>query len=171
MRLEPIIEAILAQYRLDPNGLHGLPHWGRVLENGLRLAEVTGADTAVTTLFSVFHDACREDEWKDKNHGARGAALAAMLRGKVFSCSDAQMELLVRACVGHTSSLPGEQDMTVLTCFDSDKLDLGRVGKTVDPTRLCTEAARALEMIEWATKRGAEGCRPKALEMWEAHLA
>lgn len=144
MQLEPIIEAILAQYRLDPNGLHGLPHWERVLQNGLRLAEVTGADTTVVKLFSVFHDACRLNEHKDPVHGARGAALAQKLRGKVFSCSDVQMDLLVRACSRHTGGTPeDDQDITVLTCWDADRLDLGRVGKVVDPDRLCTTSGRA----------------------------
>ena len=59
----------MTQYKLDPQGLHGLPHWERVLQNGLRLAEHTGADSTVITLFALFHDACRENEWKDKNHG------------------------------------------------------------------------------------------------------
>jgi hypothetical protein len=37
--LQPgLIAAILAQYRLPPFGIHGVTHWGRVLENGRRLA-------------------------------------------------------------------------------------------------------------------------------------
>jgi uncharacterized protein len=109
----------------------------------LRLAEHTGADTTVTILFSVFHDACRENEGKDPEHGARGAALAAKLRGKVFSCSDVQMDLLVRACSGHTGgTVLDDQDITVLTCWDSDRWDLWRVGKMIEPQRLCTDAAK-----------------------------
>lgn len=143
MQLEPIIEAILSQYKLDPQGLHGIQHWQRVMDNGLRLAEATGADTTVITLFALFHDACRISEFKDSEHGARGAALAAKLRGKVFSCSDAQMELLVRACSRHTGgTLNDDPSTTVLACWDADRLDLGRVGKIVDVDKLCTEAAK-----------------------------
>lgn len=167
MRLQPVINAILAQYQLNPDQEHGLAHWARVLENGLRLAEVTGADTTVIKLFSVFHDACRLNENQDPEHGARGADLASEFRGRFFSCSDAQFTLLVRACAGHTNSPPGEKDMTVLTCFDADRLDLGRVGKTVDPARLCTDAARAPKMIAWAHDRAVTGDRPRVLEEWE----
>lgn len=143
MNLKPIIKAILAQYKLAPQGLHGLPHWERVLQNGLRLAEHTGADTTVITLFAYFHDACRLNEWKDAEHGVRGATLAQKLRGKVFSCSDAQMNLLVRACSKHTGGTPeDDQDITVLTCWDADRLDLGRVGKVIDQERLCTQQWR-----------------------------
>lgn len=145
MNLEPLIKAILAQYKLNPQGLHGLPHWERVLLNGLSLAAHTGADTTVITLFAYFHDACRENEWKDPEHGLRGAALAQKLRGKVFSCSDVQMDLLVRACSRHTGGTTADdQDITILTCFDADRLDLGRAGKLIDHARLCTEAAKAV---------------------------
>lgn len=158
-----LITAILAQYKLNPDHAHGLAHWARVLENGLRLAEVTGADTTVIQLFAVLHDACRLNEFTDPEHGARGADLASGFRGRFFSCSDAQMDLLMRACAGHTNSPSGEKDMTVLTCFDADRLDLGRVGKTVDPTRLCTEAGRAPDTIAWAHDRAVY--RPTMLEV------
>lgn len=143
MNLKPIIKAVLAQYKLDPQGLHGLPHWERVLQHGLRLAEQTGADITVITLFAYFHDACRENEWKDPEHGVRGAALAQKLRGKVFSCSDVQMDLLVRACSGHTGGTQeDDHDITVWTCWDADRLDLWRVGKVIDQERLCTQQGR-----------------------------
>lgn len=67
-----LITTILAQYQLNPDHEHGMAHWARVLENGLRLAEVTGADATVINLFALFHDACPEDEWKHPEHGARG---------------------------------------------------------------------------------------------------
>lgn len=51
MRLQPVINAILAQYKLEPDGLHGIPHWERVRENGLRLAEVTRAGSAMAQPF------------------------------------------------------------------------------------------------------------------------
>ncbi len=163
-----LIAGILAQYQLDPDSDHGLAHWARVLENGLRLAQRTGADKKVMALFAVFHDACRLNEYKDAEHGVRGADLAAQLRGKAYSCSAAQFALLIRACSGHTggSSL-GEKDYTVLTCWDSDRLDLPRVGKTIDSARLCTDAGRAPEIISWATRRAVTGYRPEVLVDWE----
>lgn len=57
--------------------------------------------------------------------------------------------------------------MTVLTCWDADRLDLGRVGKTVDQNRLCTEAGRSPEMITWAHGRAVTDYRPRVLEEWK----
>jgi len=39
----------------------------------------------------------------------------------------------------------------VQTCFDADRLDMARTGKTVNPHFLCTEAARNPKIIAWAT--------------------
>ena len=39
------------------------------------------------------------------------------------------------------------------TCFDADRLDLARIGKTVDPDYLCTDAAKNPATITWATER------------------
>ena len=33
-----MIREILSNYSLDVMGIHGISHWGRVLENGLKLA-------------------------------------------------------------------------------------------------------------------------------------
>jgi len=40
---QSVIEAVRAQYLLHWGGTHGLPHWERVRENGLRLAAGTNA--------------------------------------------------------------------------------------------------------------------------------
>ena len=42
-RITPaLLEAIRQGYALPWMGIHGVTHWARVLENGLRLAEQTG---------------------------------------------------------------------------------------------------------------------------------
>jgi uncharacterized protein len=38
-----VLKAVLEDYALPLNGDHGVSHWARVLENGHRLAEETGA--------------------------------------------------------------------------------------------------------------------------------
>ena len=43
----PILQAVLEDYALPWDGDHGVAHWARVLENGLRLAEETGAIDAI----------------------------------------------------------------------------------------------------------------------------
>ncbi len=156
-----LLETVLRGYVLDPDGLHGLRHWGRVLENGLRLASVNGADERVVVLFALLHDARRENDDDDPEHGARGAALAREIRllqeragagGAVRALPGDAFERLVEACTLHTSAR-SHPDVTVATCFDADRLDLPRCGIRVDPARLCTPAARDVEIVGWARQR------------------
>ena len=65
------------------------------------------------------------------------------------SLSDDEFELVYTACCLHTSAHTHE-DITIQTCFDSDRLDLGRVGTIPDPRYLCTDAAKSPDMIAWA---------------------
>ena len=152
LTLKPIVRAILEDYALPWHGLHGVGHWARVLENGLRLAEATGAVVEVVQLFAVFHDSRRINECTDYCHGQRGAELAASLRGTLFDLPDADFDLLYQACADHTDGLT-DADITVQCCWDSDRLDLGRVGTAPDPRRLCTSAAKASAMRKWADGR------------------
>ena len=162
----PLIQAIRAQYRLPWTGVHGAIHWARVMENGGRLAELTGAKLQVVEMFAVFHDAQRVNEHSDDDHGRRGAELAVQLRGIHFCLSDGDFELLHDACSRHTDGLT-EADITVQTCWDADRLDLGRVGITPEPRYLCTAAAKTRELIRWADARACDGFVPGfARESW-----
>ncbi len=158
-----LLAAILHGYRLEPGGIHGVSHWARVLENGLRLAAATGADFAVVELFAVFHDSRRFNEGYDPGHGRRGAELARRLRGDAFELADGPFQLLHRACSGHTGG-SSDEDVTVRTCWDADRLDLGRVLIRPDPGLLCTPAAREREMIEWAYTRSVDWLVPELVE-------
>ena len=149
-----ILHAVLEEYALPWDGDHGVSHWARVLENGLRLAEETGADLEVVRLFAVLHDSRRVNEATDPEHGPRAAEFALSLRGRLFDLPDPEFRLLHRACAGHTHERT-HPDVTIQTCWDADRLDLGRVGITPHPSRLCTEAARRPEMIRWADGRAA----------------
>ena len=64
LNLPLIVRTILDEYALPWDGDHGVAHWARVFENGLRLAEVTGANVEVVQLFAVFHDSKRVKETK-----------------------------------------------------------------------------------------------------------
>jgi uncharacterized protein len=120
-------ETVTAQFRADSHSLHGPSHWRRVEQNGLWLASRTGADTFITRLFAWFHDSKRVNESTDPDHGLRGAEYAAHLRGSLFDMEDPAFELLFYACKWHTDII-FSGDVTVGTCWDSDRLDLGRVG-------------------------------------------
>ncbi|MFW8601841.1 hypothetical protein ACOHYD_10220 [Desulfobacterota bacterium M19] len=162
-----LIQAVHDQYVLDWQGIHGIVHWGRVYTNGLRLAAHTGARLDVVKLFSIFHDSRRLNNNIDNTHGSRGAMLAEEFRGRYFDLPDEAFELLITACKQHTISLT-HSDITVQTCFDADRLDLGRVGKTPDPGLLCTDAAKTVNMISWATERSTTGYVPDIVSEWEA---
>jgi uncharacterized protein len=149
-----LVQIILQQYQLWVRGLHGISHWGRVLENGKRLAPLTGADLRVVELFAIFHDACRLSDGFDPDHGPRGAALARTHRRDI-DLDEVGFALLLEACDCHTRGPRRGADVTVLTCLDADRLDIPRVGKRIRPGLLFTPAARDPGMIAWAGARGA----------------
>lgn len=152
-----IMAEILGGYALPLDGYHGVVHWARVLENGLRVAEVTAADREVVTLFALFHDSRRINEHRDKGHGLRGGELARSLRGSLVHLDDHRFGLLFEACRLHTDGLT-VGDPTLLACWDADRLDLGRVGITPRANRLCTGAAR--DLLLWADHRATNGYVP-----------
>jgi uncharacterized protein len=108
-------KALLAHIRrnfaLDWRGIHGAPHWGRVLDNGLRLAELTGARVEVVELFAFLHDARRLDDGTDPAHGHRAADLALQRQGRTFEIENSSLDLLVAACRGHSDGMT-EADAT-----------------------------------------------------------
>lgn len=63
-----MLHAILEEYVLPWDGDHGIAHWARVLENGLRLVEETGANIEVVWLFAILHDFERVNEGGDPKH-------------------------------------------------------------------------------------------------------
>jgi len=160
MPLDPILAHILPGYVLAVDGTHGVGHWARVHENGLRLAAATGADAEVVALFARFHDARRVNENWDPDHGRRGGDLARTLRGSLVTLDDARFQLLYAACAQHTDGRISAHP-TLGACWDADRLDLGRVGITPDPALLSSDAARA--MIPWADARAVREHRPRAL--------
>ncbi len=150
MQLTQLVRQLRSQFRLDWHGIHGVPHWARVMYHGVSMAPLTGADADVVRLFAVLHDSQRQHDGSDRHHGSRAADYARRLhRQGLLSLSVEQMELLVFACQGHSN---GHLDAhpTVQTCWDADRLDLGRVGIRPDPRYLCTKVACDAARIEHA---------------------
>lgn len=161
-----LLPLVLARYALSPRGIHGVGHWGRVLENGRRLAGPTGADPAVLEWFALLHDSCRRSDGRDPSHGKRAAALARTLRNGI-DLDDERFELLLEACDCHTRGPRSGAPVTVLTCLDSDRLDIPRVGFTIRTELLFTAAGRSREVVDWATRRASAGVVPAvAREEW-----
>lgn len=151
-----LMQHIRAQFRLDWQGIHGAPHWARVMHHGLSLARNTRADVDVIRLFAVLHDSQRRHDGEDRAHGTRAARYAWLLRDDgLLHLSDERLDLLIDACRGHSDGLV-DADLTVQICWDADRLDLERVGIRPDPRYLCTNAARKFERIEraWRWSQG-----------------
>ena len=70
-----LVEMVQKEFVLHLEGIHGLSHWLRVRGNGLRLAELTGADPDVVELFAFLHDSKRFSDGADPEHGRRAAEL------------------------------------------------------------------------------------------------
>lgn len=71
--------------------------------------------------------------------------------------SDHQFDLLFEVCRLHPDGLTVGH-ATLLACWDTDRLDFGRVGITPEPHRLCTDSAR--DLLPWAHKRATQGFVP-----------
>jgi uncharacterized protein len=149
---QQVVRAAKGRFVLGLHGIHGVAHWQRVRENGLRIARHSGASPLIVELFAYLHDCCREDDGSDPGHGERAADFTRSLRGTLIHLGDEDFALLHEAIrdheFGRTRGL-----VTILTCWDADRLDLGRVGMRPNPIYLCTEYARRRETIEWAYKR------------------
>ena len=65
---------------------------------------------------------------------------------------DADIGILQTAIRDHELGLTKGNE-TVMTCWDADRLDVGRVRRRPNPICLCTDYARKKETIEWAYKR------------------
>lgn len=128
---------------------HGEDHWRRVAENGWRLAvEYPAVDPLVVLMFAVLHDQCRLDEGKDPGHGHRAAERVSDLReaGRLEFLSESQVDVLIAAIHDHNGGdpfpCPVSWEATAGACWDSDRLDLGRVGKYPLPEFLTSGYAR-----------------------------
>ena len=137
---------VTSQFQGDWTSLHGPSHWRRVERNALLLATRTQANVAIVRLFAIFHDSARVHDGWDDGHGARGAEYAKSLRGVVYDLTDDEFELLHYACVWHTNGMQHD-DPTIATCWDADRLDLGRVGIMPDPNRMCTVFGREIARV------------------------
>jgi len=138
---------IRKRFLLEWQGIHGAPHWARVRQNGLLLLQGTGANRKVVELFAFLHDVERQHDGHDPEHGLRAADLVNKIAGKLIDVDDYELKLLTRACQGHSEGYT-KSDITVMTCWDADRLDLGRVGIKPSASKLCTDTAKDPEIIE-----------------------
>ena len=135
-------EIVTAQFACGEESYHGPAHWHRVVQNGVWISRRSGADERVVRLFGWLHDSKRGNESSDPGHGRRGAEFAASLRGDVFDLPDDEFETLVFACTWHTDR-DRSDDVTVGSCWDADRMDLGRVEIVPNSQFMSTAFGRA----------------------------
>jgi uncharacterized protein len=143
-----LIEQIKQDFKIDYYGDHGINHWRRVYYNTQKLSTHYNIESEVFELFSLLHDSKRHDEFEDRHHGVRAAGfIQKLLRDGVIKLNKNDINRLLYACANHTKSDkkdPLFNDLIVQICFDSDRLDIGRVGYVVDPAYLATGHAKSL---------------------------
>jgi uncharacterized protein len=126
--------------------IHGPSHWRAV---GAVAAELAGTfrvdpgpgavepDRELLLLFALLHDAMREDDGRDLDHGPRAEILLDRLRiDGTITLSDPRAATLAEALRDHTNGTLSP-DPTIGTCWDADRLLIGRVGIVPD-ARFCS---------------------------------
>ena len=149
---QDLLDQVRGGFALSLDGIHGEAHWQRVFDNGQRLASQTGADLEIVELFAFLHDAKRRDDGWDREHGQRAAAFVERLPDSLLPLAAGKRAVLIYAIAHHSDGLT-DGDVTVQTCWDADRLDLGRIGIRPNPKYLCTEAAKDPAVIAWALQR------------------
>lgn len=147
--------------RVFESELHGITHWIQVERNGLLLSSETGADATVVRLFALFHDSKRADDGFDLEHGTRGAEFAkTCFEEQRFDITQAQFDKLYHACKFHTTE-HRSGDATIDTCYDADRLDLGRVEIKLNPDKMATAFGAKI-----AQKSLEANVEPKGFREW-----
>ena len=146
-----LIDILKEHFRLDWYGIHGISHWRRVRQIGMAIAERNGADKLVVDAFAFLHDSCRKDDKRDCGHGARAARLAARLNDIHLKLDPLRLKYLQHACAHHESGMVTE-NVTIGTCWDADRLDLGRVHIESDSAYLSTDVVKQTDFIAWASR-------------------
>lgn len=163
-----LVGIVTRQYseRLEPYGYHGIPHWERVLVNGLMLKQMLPDHVSedVLFLFALFHDSKRENEEYDILHGMRGADYfkrchdEGLIPLHLIPTDLEPMQIIstvVKACSYHTMNL-FDGNSRVAACFDADRLDLERVGIYPDITKLNYQTAISKQLIYECSIRARE---------------
>jgi uncharacterized protein len=135
----------MSLFSCGPDSVHGPSHWQRVEKFSLRIAASSGADLTVVRLFALLHDSCRQNDGDDPDHGPRAAEMLDRIVPSVFSLDRIRLDVLKHAIRLHTSGLTTE-DPTVGTCWDADRLDIGRVGIIPSSRFMSTSAGKEISV-------------------------
>lgn len=148
---EDLINAVFARSENWSSPIHGEEHWRGVAHVGLVMgAHTPGADPRLVFLFGLLHDAMRQNEYDDPDHGRRASELLGeLIARRMLDLPEAQEHLLSVACSLHADG-ETSPDPTIGTCWDADRLNLWRLGWAPSESLLSTADGRSPERVEWA---------------------
>lgn len=145
--LDVLVATVEGQASHLGSTIHGPDHWRAVGATAAELAGVNdghpdstpAADRELLLLFALLHDAKREDDGYDREHGPRAALLLERLRADgAIRLDHDRAAVLYEALRDHTNGTCSD-DPTIATCWDADRLLIGRVGLVPD-ARFCSTA-------------------------------
>ncbi len=128
---------------MPPESAHGESHWKRVAEFGQVIARQEGLNPHFLLLFAYFHDCRRHSDRTDPEHGPRASEYLGTFELRDLRISEEDRKRLMFACRYHTYEKKTD-DRDIRACWDSDRLDLPRVGIAVDTKRLFTKTAKKI---------------------------
>ena len=142
---QQLLDTILSYSTGKHSRIHGPVHWAGVAAAGHTLCELTPeADRGVVLYFAMLHDAMRETDGLDPDHGARAAELARRLHESGdLELDEDQLAKLEEALVYHDQGRTSAQH-TIGVCWDADRLNLYRVLVSPDAGLMSTEGGRYL---------------------------
>lgn len=143
--IKSVINDCKLQFNSKEFSVHNSWHWEKVEINAKRLCDLTpDADWNVCQLFAYIHDSQRENDYDDPKHGLRAADYARNLfKQSKLDITNQQLELLCEACEHHNDGQVSNNP-TIGVCWDSDRLDLSRVGIIPDPKLLSVQVSKDL---------------------------
>ena len=139
--IESVYEYAKSVFRCDLYSVHGIQHWCDVDDSAQLICKETEADLTVVRFFAYLHDSCRFDDGGDLGHGPRAADSLVSLPVELAVLDPEQMSVLDYAIRHHTDGDVSD-DPTIGACWDSDRLDLGRVGKIPSAVMMSTKPGR-----------------------------
>lgn len=121
--------------------IHGERHWRCVAATGLVLAKnLPQVNPHFVVAFAIAHDSRRTEEFGDAAHGERAAEELSAERRLVGFLAQEEVDDLLVACRIHTGAKDAKTcSPNVQAALDADRLNLLRLGVTLEPERFSLE--------------------------------
>lgn len=134
------IQKIIDNFELNPiESLYGQGHWGRVINNGLKLSQLLDNDNIsekVVVLFGLLHDVKRKnEETHDLDHGYRASQFIQNEMLPYLNITEDELKELCTACTIHDRK-EKSNNLTIGVCLDANYLDIPRKGIDIEPSFL-----------------------------------